>query len=428
MKQTKKKAIYIIAAAVILLTAVTIAAVLIFNRNKNDSNIPVDNKSDEYYLNASPTNLLCEECGEVSFQNDFVYFAGDEEITEYDLINQNAAKIKIEPSPYTSYTSLTVFDGNIYAIKTKADEDSDKIFYSIVTIDYNSGKVTEIYAPDDEDTLLKCMTVSNDGIMYFVEGKKEPNNADSDGYDQSFSLMKYDTEKNEKSELLKADSYYIADDSIYFTVLNNGRDAERLFYADINDTENITDTSVDVGVEISKYTPYMYCPVGNKVYYSAGQNKLMYYDLDSKESVDAVEFPQDTSVRFFQYFNDKMIVLLREPLPESYSKGYQYGLYYIDEKNEPQLITSDMKMKEEAGYEYKLENIFYMTIFNGCDDHFLLCTYNASTANRVYLIDKDFNLTKIIETGDWDYSHFEENLKMSYEIANGGLEDGSAEY
>ena len=42
--------------------------------------------------------------------------------------------------------------------------------YSIVTVDYNSGEVTEVYSAP-KDSILGCMSMDKDGDIYFVEGK-----------------------------------------------------------------------------------------------------------------------------------------------------------------------------------------------------------------------------------------------------------------
>ncbi len=52
------------------------------------------------------------------------------------------------------------------------------------------------------------------------------------------------------------------------------------------------------------------------------------------------------------------------------AKMYQYVLYYLDNDNKPQKIIDDAKLNEKYFYGY--EYIDYMTIFNNCEDYFLL--------------------------------------------------------
>ena len=78
-------------------------------------------------------------------------------------------------------------------------------------------------------------------------------------------------------------------------------------------------------------------------------------------------FKDKSFVRYFQYFNNTMIVLVREP--NDNGKMYQYVLYYLDNDNKPQKIIDDAKLNEKYFYGY--EYIDYMTIFNNCEDYFL---------------------------------------------------------
>jgi len=49
-----------------------------------------------------------------------------------------------------------------------------------------------------------------------------------------------------------------------------------------------------------------------------------------------------------------------------------------------------------------------MTIFNNCEDYFLLSTYNPDADTAAYLVDKDFKLHKFISNGEWDYDTYAE--------------------
>ena len=148
----------------------------------------------------------------------------------------------------------------------------------------------------------------------------------------------------------------------------------------------------------------MYYPADGDVYYSNGKNKLYRYNEDNEKSDTVCTFKDKSFVRYFQYFNNTMIVLVREP--NDNGKMYQYVLYYLDNDNKPQKIIDDAKLNEKYFYGY--EYIDYMTIFNNCEDYFLLSTYNPDADTAAYLVDKDFKLRKFISNGEWDYDTYAE--------------------
>lgn len=145
-------------------------------------------------------------------------------------------------------------------------------------------------------------------------------------------------------------------------------------------------------------------PADGNVYYSNGENKLYRYNEDNEKSDTVCTFKDKSFVRYFQYFNNTMIVLVREP--NDNGKMYQYVLYYLDNDNKPQKIIDDAKLNEKYFYGY--EYIDYMTIFNNCEDYFLLSTYNPDADTAAYLVDKDFKLHKFISNGEWDYDTYAE--------------------
>jgi hypothetical protein len=275
--------------------------------------------------------------------------------------------------------------------------------YSIVTVDYNSGEVTEVYSAP-KDSILGCMSMDKDGDIYFVEGKYKKSETDENGFSTGYSLYKYALKNSDKSEITKANTYYISDGKLYFTRLCPKTDTVRLFIAPLSDPQNVKDTGIDVGSQISENTPYMYYPADGNVYYSNGENKLYRYNEDNEKSDTVCTFKDKSFVRYFQYFNNTMIVLVREP--NDNGKMYQYVLYYLDNDNKPQKIIDDAKLNEKYFYGY--EYIDYMTIFNNCEDYFLLSTYDPDADTAAYLVDKDFKLHKFISNGEWDYDTYAE--------------------
>ncbi|WP_419069505.1 hypothetical protein [Ruminococcus sp.] len=390
----------IIATAAVIIAAV---AVTLFISLGTKSDKAVSSEKGQQELSASPTNLLCPEASSTAFANNFVYYKTYDGIAEYDIESDSLAMIKVKLQEYSNLSCYTIYDGVIYAVRSVYNSATQKEDYSIVTVDYNSGEVTEVYSAP-KDSILGCMSMDKDGDIYFVEGKYKKSETDENGFSTGYSLYKYTLKNSDKSEITKANTYYISDGKLYFTRLCPKTDTVRLFIAPLSDPQNVKDTGIDVGSQISENTPYMYYPADGDVYYSNGKNKLYRYNEDNEKSDTVCTFKDKSFVRYFQYFNNTMIVLVREP--NDNGKMYQYVLYYLDNDNKPQKIIDDAKLNEKYFYGY--EYIDYMTIFNNCEDYFLLSTYNPDADTAAYLVDKDFKLHKFISNGEWDYDTYAE--------------------
>lgn len=390
----------IIATAAVIIAAV---AVTLFISLGTKSDKAVSSEKGQQELSASPTNLLCPEASSTAFANNFVYYKTYDGIAEYDIESDSLAMIKVMLQEYSNLSCYTIYDGVIYAVRSVYNSATQKEDYSIVTVDYNSGEVTEVYSAP-KDSILGCMSMDKDGDIYFVEGKYKKSETDENGFSTGYSLYKYALKNSDKSEITKANTYYISDGKLYFTRLCPKTDTVRLFIAPLSDPQNVKDTGIDVGSQISENTPYMYYPADGDVYYSNGKNKLYRYNEDNEKSDTVCTFKDKSFVRYFQYFNNTMIVLVREP--NDNGKMYQYVLYYLDNDNKPQKIIDDAKLNEKYFYGY--EYIDYMTIFNNCEDYFLLSTYNPDADTAAYLVDKDFKLHKFISNGEWDYDTYAE--------------------
>lgn len=390
----------IIATAAVIIAAV---AVTLFISLGTKSDKAVSSEKGQQELSASPTNLLCPEASSTAFANNFVYYKTYDGIAEYDIESDSLAMIKVKLQEYSNLSCYTIYDGVIYAVRSVYNSSTQKEDYSIVTVDYNSGEVTEVYSAP-KDSILGCMSMDKDGDIYFVEGKYKKSETDENGFSTGYSLYKYALKNSDKSEITKANTYYISDGKLYFTRLCPKTDTVRLFIAPLSDPQNVKDTGIDVGSQISENTPYMYYPTDGDVYYSNGENKLYRYNEDNEKSDTVCTFKDKSFVRYFQYFNNTMIVLVREP--NDNGKMYQYVLYYLDNDNKPQKIIDDAKLNEKYFYGY--EYIDYMTIFNNCEDYFLLSTYNPDADTAAYLVDKDFKLHKFISNGEWDYDTYAE--------------------
>lgn len=390
----------IIATAAVIIAAV---AVTLFISLGTKSDKAVSSEKGQQELSASPTNLLCPEASSTAFANNFVYYKTYDGIAEYDIESDSLAMIKVKLQEYSNLSCYTIYDGVIYAVRSVYNSATQKEDYSIVTVDYNSGEVTEVYSAP-KDSILGCMSMDKDGDIYFVEGKYKKSETDENGFSTGYSLYKYALKNSDKSEITKANTYYIIDGKLYFTRLCPKTDTVRLFIAPLSDPQNVKDTGIDVGSDISENTPYMYYPADGDVYYSNGENKLYMYNEDNEKSDTVCTFKDKSFVRYFQYFNNTMIVLVREP--NDNGKMYQYVLYYLDNDNKPQKIIDDAKLNEKYFYGY--EYIDYMTIFNNCEDYFLLSTYDPDADTAAYLVDKDFKLHKFISNGEWDYDTYAE--------------------
>ena len=390
----------IIATAAVIIAAV---AVTLFISLGTKSDKAVSSEKGQQELSASPTNLLCPEASSTAFANNFVYYKTYDGIAEYDIESDSLAMIKVKLQEYSNLSCYTIYDGVIYAVRSVYNSATQKEDYSIVTVDYNSGEVTEVYSAP-KDSILGCMSMDKDGDIYFVEGKYKKSETDENGFSTGYSLYKYALKNSDKSEITKANTYYISDGKLYFTRLCPKTDTVRLFIAPLSDPQNVKDTGIDVGSQISENTPYMYYPTDGDVYYSNGKNKLYRYNEDNEKSDTVCTFKDKSFVRYFQYFNNTMIVLVREPYDNG--KMYQYVLYYLDNDNKPQKIIDDAKLNEKYFYGY--EYIDYMTIFNNCEDYFLLSTYDPDADTAAYLVDKDFKLHKFISNGEWDYDTYAE--------------------
>lgn len=390
----------IIATAAVIIAAV---AVTLFISLGTKSDKAVSSEKGQQELSASPTNLLCPEASSTAFANNFVYYKTYDGIAEYDIESDSLAMIKVKLQEYSNLSCYTIYDGVIYAVRSVYNSATQKEDYSIVTVDYNSGEVTEVYSAP-RDSILGCMSMDKDGDIYFVEGKYKKSETDENGFSTGYSLYKYALKNSDKSEITKANTYYISDGKLYFTRLCPKTDTVRLFIAPLSDPQNVKDTGIDVGSQISENTPYMYYPTDGDVYYSNGENKLYRYNEDNEKSDTVCTFKDKSFVRYFQYFNNTMIVLVREP--NDNGKMYQYVLYYLDNDNKPQKIIDDAKLNEKYFYGY--EYIDYMTIFNNCEDYFLLSTYDPDADTAAYLVDKDFKLHKFISNGEWDYDTYAE--------------------
>ena len=384
----------IIATAAVIIAAV---AVTLFISLGTKSDKAVSSEKGQQELSASPTNLLCPEASSTAFANNFVYYKTYDGIAEYDIESDSLAMIKVKLQEYSNLSCYTIYDGVIYAVRSVYNSATQKEDYSIVTVDYNSGEVTEVYSAP-KDSILGCMSMDKDGDIYFVEGKYKKSETDENGFSTGYSLYKYALKNSDKSEITKANTYYISDGKLYFTRLCPKTDTVRLFIAPLSDPQNVKDTGIDVGSQISENTPYMYYPADGDVYYSNGENKLYRYNEDNEKSDTVCTFKDKSFVRYFQYFNNTMIVLVREP--NDNGKMYQYVLYYLDNDNKPQKIIDDAKLNEKYFYGY--EYIDYMTVFNNCEDYFLLSTYDPDADTAAYLVDKDLKLHKFISNAQWD--------------------------
>ena len=187
----------IIATAAVIIAAV---AVTLFISLGTKSDKAVSSEKGQQELSASPTNLLCPEASSTAFANNFVYYKTYDGIAEYDIESDSLAMIKVMLQEYSNLSCYTIYDGVIYAVRSVYNSATQKEDYSIVTVDYNSGEVTEVYSAP-KDSILGCMSMDKDGDIYFVEGKYKKSETDENGFSTGYSLYKYALINSDKSEI-----------------------------------------------------------------------------------------------------------------------------------------------------------------------------------------------------------------------------------
>ena len=208
----------IIATAAVIIAAV---AVTLFISLGTKSDKAVSSEKGQQELSASPTNLLCPEASSTAFANNFVYYKTYDGIAEYDIESDSLAMIKVKLQEYSNLSCYTIYDGVIYAVRSVYNSATQKEDYSIVTVDYNSGEVTEVYSAP-KDSILGCMSMDKDGDIYFVEGKYKKSETDENGFSTGYSLYKYALKNSDKSEITKANTYYISDALFYKALPKDG--------------------------------------------------------------------------------------------------------------------------------------------------------------------------------------------------------------
>lgn len=149
----------IIATAAVIIAAV---AVTLFISLGTKSDKAVSSEKGQQELSASPTNLLCPEASSTAFANNFVYYKTYDGIAEYDIESDSLAMINVKLQEYSNLSCYTIYDGVIYAVRSVYNSATQKEDYSIVTVDYNSGDVTEVYSAP-KDSILGCMSMDKDG-------------------------------------------------------------------------------------------------------------------------------------------------------------------------------------------------------------------------------------------------------------------------
>ena len=273
----------IIATAAVIIAAV---AVTLFISLGTKSDKAVSFEKGQQELSASPTNLLCPEASSTAFANNFVYYKTYDGIAEYDIESDSLAMIKVKLQEYSNLSCYTIYDGVIYAVRSVYNSATQKEDYSIVTVDYNSGEVTEVYSAP-KDSILGCMSMDKDGDIYFVEGKYKKSETDENGFSTGYSLYKYALKNSDKSEITKANTYYIkvGDKYLYNSVNATNR---RLYFKDTTDGAEwvFANKNNGTGVVASNNATYLMTP-------SANSNYLRSYKTETQTKVGVFFFKKE---------------------------------------------------------------------------------------------------------------------------------------
>ncbi len=350
------------------------------------------------YLSVTPTAMFGTDGVSIGYANGLVYLAYDDGLYECDTESDVCTNIYENAK---GLSCICPYGGYIYAvyleyITGKTIYEGYEV-YHIIKIDYNTHESTTLYTAE-QGREIRCMAMTAQGEMYFIE---------RDGYDVSKSFVPQQgflyslREGGRPQKLTAADWYYIDDRRLYITRYNAGDDTEKLFISDIGCYDKLTDTGLAVGRNISENGGVMFSPAGDSIYYTDDNYDLCRYDIKSGNSEKIFGFEGDRLIYYFAVFDERMILLVREQMKD---ERWCYVLYYLDEDNKPVKITDDITLNQ--GQKYMFEWIECMAMFSG-DDVFLLATYDPNIENKVYVIDKDFQMHLVAQSGEWDYEAYE---------------------
>lgn len=397
-----------------LLTAILCFAA-VFMHYKNKAEITMDSYSLENnnsgYTNkksvlmCTPVVQFCEQAQNCSYNNGLLYLSSEQGLIECDIHNGITTEI-ISKNDNDHFSCLNLYNGYIYALNRRYIPgeslfDEGTVSYEIVRIDYNTHETKTLYCAEGEN-IIGCVSMSYDGIIYFVEGKYDETINDKNGFNDSFSLYSLNSESLKKEIIESCNTYYIYDNNLYYTKFSPANDTLRLFYASLDDTSKAKDTGIDVCADVSMGDSYMIYPVGEYVYYTDVDHALCMYNIENKKTEKIIGFDDSKKIYYFGLFDSRLIILVREQMPDGY---WCYVLYYLDEANTPVRITGDDKLND--GKKYWFEYIDCICTFPGNDEIFALVTYNQYMDEKVYIIDKELQLTMVMQSGEWDYLSFE---------------------
>ena len=404
----------ILVILLVLLTTVGLCFTAVFKFYKNKADIKADtyyveNKEPEYssekgVLMCTPVSQFCEQAQECTYNNELVYLYSEQGLIECDIHNGITTEI-LPKNDNDHFSCLNLYNGYIYALNGRYTPgaslfDEGTVSYEIVRIDYNTHETKTIYRAAD-DNIIGCVSMSYDGMIYFVEGKYDESIKDKNGFNDSYTLYSLNSVTLAKQEIEKCNSYYIYDDKLYYTKLSDANDTLRLFYSSLDDTINSNDTGIDVCANVSMGDSYMIYPVGKYIYYTDTDHSLCMYDTESKTNEKIIGFDEQKRIYYFGIFNGKMIILVREQKPDGF---WCYVMYYLDEMNSPVRITGDSDFNE--GKKYWFEYIDGFCTFPGNDELLVIITYNQDMDKRVYIMNNEMSIQMIVQCGEWDYDAY----------------------
>ena len=387
--------------AAFMLFAVFLAASLMYLRHTlpkaDTSPLQLQTGNDKGFLiQSAGGHFGAQSC---SYANGLAYIVTKEGLFEADL---SLGKYTCILDTGRSLSCISPYGGYIYAVDTEVVF-GKSVFESyerthIVKIDYNTKEKAILYTSQNGRQICD-MAVSFEGDIFFTErdiyesGDLIPKN----------SVIYKMTDSTSPEKVTDADFYYIYNKRLYLTKYDPETDSERLFIAKLDSPDEQTDTGINVGREISlAYTP-MFCPSGDSVYYTDESFSLCRYDIKSGNSERVFGFDDESRrIYYYGFFDERIVLLVREQLPD---ESWCYELYCLDEMNRAVKITGDRELNE--GRRYMFEYTESINIFPGCDEYFLMMTYNQDIESRVYLIDGQMDIELILQSGEWDYDKFE---------------------
>jgi hypothetical protein len=273
-------------------------------------------------------------------------------------------------------------------------------------IDTSTGDFEEALSVDEKYGAQSAV-ISEDGNIFYTSNLYGDNNSDgaehsdSNGYDISYSLVRYNIDSKQTETLVSGvNNYYITGDRIYFDRIKNSDNSVRLYYTTFEYAESGAEP-IDTGVDVAEnYLGYMWTVKDGLVYYADDSGTLYSYDTDSKKT-DSI-FTSDKGIRHCGFWNDNIVFFSRYT---DENNVYRSQISIYNTKTETETLVCEETLLDNENYDpadsEKPSN------FIACDDenmdYFIMETNQVSGGggSRYYKVYADGSSELIFESG-WD--------------------------